>query len=285
MTKFLNVDEIEKKHKKKDFELYQAVNQENGLPAYTKNDLKHPLADFQVKFYKHEAEEADEYIRSRAENGSGLDIMLLILLPYHCVLHDCVFKKSDVLEWFDLPVVHVLPTRMRRPLKPSFLQDTAKEIPAPAEITKKSDIFPIEAPPETTWKQIYFTCKNYDITEIKYPGDKKNKLHKEMGLKQRGKGPLPGALLRLYLPMAALNGYLPAQGNIEVIKANMSRLRQCFRALFPNIPGDPLPFKNNEYQTAFTLRPDPDNFYNQMPDVTKEYVTKFTKEANRIKTR
>jgi hypothetical protein len=172
---------------------------------------------------------------------------------------------------------------MRRPLKLSFQQKPAKEIPTPAEIIKKSDIFPIETPPGATWKQIFFTVKNYEITEIKYPDGTVNKLHKEMGLKQRGKGPLPGALLMLYLPMAALNGYLPAQGNVEDIKANMSRLRQCFRALFPNISGDPLPFIDNEYQTAFELRTDPDNFFNNMPPDTIDYIENFTRAANQIK--
>jgi|GEM_PF-6526576 len=254
MTKqILTADEIHKKYGIKDFELFEAITS-CGLPAYSKADLEKPLKPDQI--------EIDEFIyqeRKAAlkEHLTNFKCYIGSWIPYH--LKDCLFLDQD-------------------------LERLGVKTPS-REPQKGPNIFPIETPSGTTWEQIYFTVRNYEISEIRYPGGLENKLHKEIGLRQRGKSPLPGALLTLYLSMAALNGVLPAQGNTKILKSNIYRLRQCFKSLFPNISGDPIPYIDHEYRTAFTLRPDPENFFNQMPDPTKDYLETFTKSANRIKSK
>ncbi|MFZ2631622.1 MAG: hypothetical protein WA081_05400 [Desulfosalsimonadaceae bacterium] len=154
-------------------------------------------------------------------------------------------------------------------LKPAFLANETASAPIEEKKTPV-EILPIHTAQNVTWKHIFMTVRNYEMTEIKFSGEVENRRHADMGLKEvAGK---PGIVLMQFLILAINSGELKPTTGTDDIKHTISRLRKTLRALFPDISGEPIPYIKGQWQTVFRLTADPENLFETMPDGTKEKI-------------
>lgn len=161
-------------------------------------------------------------------------------------------------------------------LKPAFLLEGKPPGTAQAEIPQKAGgIMPIPTPQSATWKQITLTVRNYDYTELKYPDGTENRRQKDLGLIERaGK---PGKVLTLFFILAFKKGELKPPASADDIKQTVARLRKILRALFPDISGDPLPYIQGTWKTAFRLSADTENLLASYPEKSKDALISYFK--------
>jgi hypothetical protein len=130
--------------------------------------------------------------------------------------------------------------------------------------TRRSQpVVPFEVPDGTCWEQISITFINEDVVRIAVGGKVENRDFAEMGFadKRKSEEP-PDRLWTVFRGFARNDGKIGWEDSVDLPDGNRGKLKKWvsdirtrLRAIFPQIPGDPLkPYRKvKAYETRFRL--------------------------------